>query len=67
MFVWAQIPAGWKSRDFAFELIEKAGVAVVPGDAFGKKGEGYVRMALVQPPEKLAEAADRIRTFLQEK
>ena len=65
MFVWAQIPDGWKSRDFAFELIEKAGVAVVPGDAFGKEGEGYVRMALVQPPEKLAEAAERIRLFLQ--
>lgn len=65
MFVWAKIPAGWTSRDFAFELIEKAGVAVVPGDAFGEEGEGYVRMALVQPSEKLAEAADRIRLFLQ--
>ena len=67
MFVWAKIPAGWKSRDFAFKLIEKAGVAVVPGDAFGKEGEGYVRMALVQPPEKLAQAAERIRLFLQGK
>jgi LL-diaminopimelate aminotransferase len=67
MFVWAKIPAGWKSRDFAFKLIEKAGVAVVPGDAFGKEGEGYVRMALVQPPEKLAQAAERIRLFLQAK
>lgn len=67
MFVWAQIPDGWKSRDFAFELMEKAGVAVVPGDAFGKEGEGYVRMALVQPPERLALAAARIRTFLQTK
>lgn len=66
MFVWAQIPAGWKSREFAFELIEKAGVAVIPGDAFGKEGEGYVRIALVQAPEKLAEAAERIRIFLQE-
>lgn len=67
MFVWARIPDGWKSRDFAFELIEKAGVAVVPGDAFGKEGEGYIRMALVQPPEKLAEAANRITMFLKEK
>ena len=45
-------------RQFAFELIEKAGVAVVPGDAFGEQGEGYVRMAIVQSSEKLAEAAE---------
>jgi LL-diaminopimelate aminotransferase len=64
MFVWAKIPARWKSRDFAFELIEKAGVAVVPGDAFGKQGEGYVRMALVQPTVRLTEAAERIQDFL---
>jgi LL-diaminopimelate aminotransferase len=64
MFVWAKIPAGWKSRPFAFELLEKAGVAVVPGDAFGKLGEGYVRIALVQSAERLAEAAERIQKFL---
>ncbi|HJV30988.1 MAG TPA: aminotransferase class I/II-fold pyridoxal phosphate-dependent enzyme, partial [Bacillales bacterium] len=65
MFIWAKIPEGWTSRQFAFELIEKAGVAVIPGDAFGKLGEGYVRIALVQPPEVLAEAAERIQAFLQ--
>ena len=67
MFIWAKIPSGWTSRQFAFELIEKVGVAVVPGDAFGQQGEGYVRMALVQSPEKLAEAAKRIQRFLTEK
>lgn len=64
MFVWAKIPNGWKSRKFAFELIDQAGVAVVPGDAFGKLGEGYVRIALVQPAGRLREAAERIRQFL---
>ena len=64
MFVWAKIPSGWKSREFAFELIDKAGVAVVPGDAFGKLGEGYVRIALVQPAERLAVATERIQHFL---
>lgn len=66
MFVWTRIPSRWTSRQFAFELIEKAGVAVVPGDAFGAQGEGYVRMALVRPPEELANAAERIQKFLQE-
>jgi LL-diaminopimelate aminotransferase len=67
MFVWAKIPSGWTSRQFAFELIEKAGVAVVPGDAFGNLGEGYVRIALVQSPERLEHAAKRIQDFLHEK
>ncbi|MBL4952451.1 LL-diaminopimelate aminotransferase [Neobacillus sp. YIM B02564] len=66
MFVWAKIPAGFSSRRFAFELIDRAGVAVVPGDAFGKLGEGYVRIALVQPPERLSEAAERIQSYLME-
>ncbi|MEH7276120.1 LL-diaminopimelate aminotransferase [Neobacillus vireti] len=64
MFLWAKIPAGWKSRQFAFELINNTGVAVIPGDAFGKQGEGYVRIALVQPAERLSEAAERIHKFL---
>lgn len=46
--------------DFAIELMEKTGVIVVPGSAFGAQGEGYVRMALVVPPERMAEAVRRI-------
>lgn len=65
MFVWAKIPVGWTSREFAFQLIEKEGVAVTPGDAFGTQGEGYVRLALVQSAERLTEAAERIQTFLE--
>jgi LL-diaminopimelate aminotransferase len=64
MFVWTKIPAGWKSREFAFALIDQAGVAVIPGDAFGEQGEGYVRIAMVQPVERLTEAAERIQQFL---
>ena len=64
MFVWARIPEGWKSREFAFELIDQAGVAVIPGDAFGDLGEGYVRIAMVQPPDRLSQAAERIQEFL---
>jgi LL-diaminopimelate aminotransferase len=64
MFVWAKIPDGWKSREFAFKLIEEEGIVVVPGDAFGQQGEGYVRIAMVQPPERLEEAAQRVNKFL---
>lgn len=57
MFVWAPVPNGWTSREFAFALLESAGVVVIPGSAFGEEGEGYVRIALVQSPDILLEAA----------
>ena len=48
MFVWAKIPEGYESSaDFCMKLMEKPGVIVTPGSAFGSNGEGYVRMALV--------------------
>lgn len=62
MFVWAPLPEGFtSSEEFAVELMEKSGVICVPGTNFGSLGEGYVRMALVLPPEKLREAVESIR------
>ncbi len=55
MFIWARIPDGWTSRQISREILYSAGVAVIPGDAFGKEGEGYVRIALVQEEERLIE------------
>lgn len=60
MFVWAKVPLEMPSREFARELLKRTGVAVVPGVGFGRQGEGYVRIALVQPEEKLQEAVRRI-------
>ena len=60
MFVWAQIPKGWSSYDFAMTLLEKTGVVVIPGNAFGNYGEGYVRIGLVQDKERLEEVAARL-------
>ncbi|PYI57500.1 aminotransferase class I/II-fold pyridoxal phosphate-dependent enzyme [Paenibacillus flagellatus] len=67
MFVWAPIPAGWTSRQISREILLSAGVVVIPGDAFGEQGEGFVRIALVQEEEKLAEAVRRIGLFLHER
>ncbi|MFC7392822.1 LL-diaminopimelate aminotransferase [Scopulibacillus cellulosilyticus] len=61
MFIWAKIPEGWSSKQFAYELIDRAGVVVTPGIAFGKNGEGYVRIAMVQSEEKLRLAIERIK------
>lgn len=56
MFVWAPIPEKFhSSEEFCMQLMEKTGVIGTPGHAFGSLGEGYVRFALVLPPEKLSE------------
>ena len=61
MFVWAKIPPHFASSvDFVLALMERTGVICVPGSAFGAMGEGYVRFALVVPPERMAEAVRRI-------
>jgi LL-diaminopimelate aminotransferase len=65
MFMWAKIPPGWTSRQISREICLNTGVVVVPGDAFGSEGEGYVRIALVQEESRLREAAERIGNFLR--
>lgn len=62
MFVWAKLPGGrTDSMSFCMELMEKAGVIVTPGASFGPHGEGYVRFALVLPPEQILEVVDAIK------
>lgn len=61
MFVWAKIPPRYAdSVTFVTELMEKTGVICVPGDSFGEQGRGFVRFALVVPPERMREAVSRI-------
>ncbi|HHY06059.1 MAG TPA: aminotransferase class I/II-fold pyridoxal phosphate-dependent enzyme [Clostridia bacterium] len=61
MFVWAMIPSAYQtSIDFALNMVEKAGVIVTPGSAFGPSGEGHVRMALVQNEEVLQRAVQAV-------
>ncbi|AWN24372.1 succinyldiaminopimelate aminotransferase [Deinococcus irradiatisoli] len=60
MYVWAQPPGLRDSVAYAVRAAETTGVALAPGRAFGLEGEGYVRFALVQPPEVLREAARRL-------
>ena len=65
MYIWAKLPAPWvtDSIDFCVKLVASTGVALAPGRGFGKAGEGYVRIALVQSPEVLAAAAEKIADF----
>ncbi|MBZ9751018.1 aminotransferase class I/II-fold pyridoxal phosphate-dependent enzyme [Deinococcus sp. HMF7604] len=61
MYAWARVPGLTDSVTFAVRAAEDTGVAVSPGAAFGRQGEGFVRFALVQPPEVLIEAAGRLK------
>ncbi len=58
MFVWAPLPEDFTdSNSFCTSLAAKTGVICTPGVSFGPRGEGYVRFALVLPPEQLEEVA----------
>lgn len=59
-FVWLAVPGGFTSEEFADLLLEKAHVAVAPGNGFGEMGEGYVRIGLLAEPDRLKEAVERI-------
>ena len=62
MFVWAPIPDQYtSSMDFCMDLMMKTGVICTPGSSFGPLGEGYVRFALVLPPEQINKAIASIK------
>lgn len=60
-YLWCPVPAGYDSAGFAGALLEKAGVVVAPGTGYGAAGEGYFRISLTVPDDRLREAAERIR------
>ena len=61
MFVWAPIPDSYQdSESFVADLLDKTGVLVTPGSAFGPSGEGYVRMALVQSEDTMKKIVDAV-------
>ncbi|KEO81061.1 aminotransferase class I/II-fold pyridoxal phosphate-dependent enzyme [Tumebacillus flagellatus] len=60
MFVWAKLPYDIPSMEFCMRLVHEAHVVMIPGAAFGEQGEGYVRIALVHPVERLREVVRRI-------
>ena len=60
LYVWARIPDGYTSADYAAKLIEEAAVVVTPGSGYGKYGEGYVRLSLTLADDQVEEGARRI-------
>ncbi len=67
MFAWAPIPPAFRgigSLAFSKVLLERANVAVSPGNGFGEYGEGFVRIALVENRQRLRQATRNIKAFL---
>jgi LL-diaminopimelate aminotransferase len=64
-YLWIRVPAGHDSASFTELVLEQAAVIVSPGPSFGPSGEGYVRLSLTVPDERLEEAAGRIASSLR--
>ena len=60
LYVWAKVPEGYTSVEFANDLLEQVGVVVTPGIGYGKNGEGYVRMSLTIPDAGLVKGLSRL-------
>lgn len=64
-YVWARIPKGFpNSMETAKIFLEKGDIIITPGNGFGPAGEGYIRMALTVPKERLEQAIERIKRIL---
>jgi len=64
IYVWAPVPEGETSVSFAEKVLEEANVIVSPGSMYGASGEGWFRISLTTPDERLEEALERMREHL---
>lgn len=66
IFLWCPVPGGGDGEAFANFLLERADVVTAPGRGFGEEGRRFIRVALTQPTDRIAEAARRIAKVLPE-
>ena len=63
LYIWAKVPQGYTSTDFANTLLDEAGVVVIPGIGYGKHGEGYIRLSLTIPDAALVKGLSRLSVW----
>lgn len=61
IYLWMRIPGGFDSVGFSTHVLDRAGVFFTPGNAYGPSGEGYVRISLTVPDDRIREAVSRLR------
>lgn len=64
IYVWAPVPGGYTSTSFCEHVLEQAAVVISPGSMYGPSGEGFFRISLTTPDERLTEALERMREHL---
>ena len=64
IYVWAPVPDGHTSASYCEMVLEESGVVISPGGAYGPNGEGFFRISLTVPDERLSEAMERLRSSL---
>jgi LL-diaminopimelate aminotransferase len=62
-YLWAKVPDGYTSVGLTTELLDKANVAVTPGIGYGSTGEGYIRLSITVPDDRLDEGIKRLLTW----
>ena len=60
LYVWARVPEGWTSAELAAELLDAHSVVVTPGRGYGVHGEGYIRLSLTTPDDRVEEGLRRL-------
>jgi LL-diaminopimelate aminotransferase len=65
IYVWAPVPEGHTSASYCELVLEESGVVVSPGSSYGPNGEGFFRISLTVPDERLSEAVERLRSSLR--
>jgi LL-diaminopimelate aminotransferase len=64
-YIWAPLPEGERnSKEWCFKVLDAAAVWMIPGSMYGTYGEGYFRIALTHPVERLSESMKRLKRFL---
>ncbi len=63
LYVWAPVPEGYKSAEFAARLLEDTDIVVTPGSSYGQYGEGYIRLSLTTPDEQVEKGCQRLETW----
>ncbi|MHB8895335.1 MAG: LL-diaminopimelate aminotransferase [Candidatus Geothermincolia bacterium] len=61
IYIWLPVPEGFDSVSFSTHVLDRAGVFFTPGNAYGPSGEGFVRISLTQPDERIHEAVERLQ------
>ncbi len=62
-YLWARVPEGYTSVEYATKLLDQVSVVVTPGVGYGEQGEGYIRLSLTAPDNRIDEAIDRIASL----